>query len=453
MGIATGLSAARMLEIENTTIVGGFIGLDGHLLLQARDGDTVDAGMVRGAPGRDAMYSVVSSVDATPIYKRLFNIVGGGPSDGGHIQFLISGLGSIGTARRGTVLVHASQRGANGINLRAWAWGIEDLLSPLTLYTRQMSETTFEIWAFIGSWSRDVNVQVLSNYHTEITMDNTVTAAPSGLVVQTVTNYAPDATQTIKGLLEIATNGEVQIGTDAVRAVTPAGLASVVGIGTGYRFVQRVVFTSSGTFSKASYPGLRAIRVLAIGGGGSGAGAGGASGGMNSYGTGGGSGAYAESFITDIVGLAASVSVTVGAGGNASAAGAIDGSDGSASSFGALVAAGGGGKGFTKPNSSLGGYVQGGTGGTATAGDIQQGGTPGGNGNGRDTLAQAGNGGSSIFGGGGQGPATGAGSGAINGYSGTAFGAGGSGATVNSGGTARPSGAGSSGVVIVEIYR
>lgn len=217
-------------------------------------------------------------------------------------------------------------------------------------------------------------------------------------------------------------------------------------------FQQRVIFTANGTFSKASYPWLRAIRVMVVGGGGSGAGSGGASGGQNSYGTGGGSGAYAESFITDIAGLAASTTVTVGAGGAATAAGAIDGNAGAASSFGVLVSAGGGGGGYTKPNTTLGGYVQGGTPGVATAGEIQLGGSPGGQGAGLNTLSQSGNGGSSIFGGGGFGPATGAGSGANAGSPGTAWGAGGSGAATNAGGTARASGAGAAGVVIVELY-
>lgn len=221
----------------------------------------------------------------------------------------------------------------------------------------------------------------------------------------------------------------------------------------GFALAQQVVFTASGTFLKANYPGARAFRIRVVGGGGSGAGAGGASGGMNSYGTGGGSGAYAESLITNPATIPSSVAVTVGAGGAATAAGAIDGNDGGASSFGTLVAAGGGGKGYTKPNTALGGYVQGGTGGTATAGQIQQGGTPGSTGMGRDTLCQSGNGGSSIFGGGGFGSATGAGSGANAGNPGQAFGAGGSGAAVNAGGTARASGAGAAGVVIVEVYR
>jgi microcystin-dependent protein len=53
----TGFTAARMLQIENETIVNGFVDLDGNLILQTRAGQVVNAGYVHGedgAPGQDA---------------------------------------------------------------------------------------------------------------------------------------------------------------------------------------------------------------------------------------------------------------------------------------------------------------------------------------------------------------------------------------------------------------
>ena len=120
-----------------------------------------------------------------------------------------------------------------------------------------------------------------------------------------------------------------------------------------YRYVDTVYFTSSGSFTKATYPWLRAVRVKVQGAG--------ASGGGTDYidtngdaaaAPGGGGGAYAESFITDIASLAASVTVTVGLGGTGGAGGTSgspnggDGVAGGSSSFGAgtayEVSAGGG---------------------------------------------------------------------------------------------------------------
>lgn len=51
MGIATGFSASRMLAIEQSTVVGGFIDLDGRLLLERRDGGTIVAGVAKGEKG------------------------------------------------------------------------------------------------------------------------------------------------------------------------------------------------------------------------------------------------------------------------------------------------------------------------------------------------------------------------------------------------------------------
>jgi hypothetical protein len=56
MGTVTGLTAARMLEIEAACIVAGAVSLGpgpttDHLILTKHDGSTVDAGNVRGPQG------------------------------------------------------------------------------------------------------------------------------------------------------------------------------------------------------------------------------------------------------------------------------------------------------------------------------------------------------------------------------------------------------------------
>lgn len=53
MASVTAFTADRMLEIENTTVVGGLVDVNGDLLLQPRVGDPINAGHVRGADGID----------------------------------------------------------------------------------------------------------------------------------------------------------------------------------------------------------------------------------------------------------------------------------------------------------------------------------------------------------------------------------------------------------------
>jgi hypothetical protein len=218
----------------------------------------------------------------------------------------------------------------------------------------------------------------------------------------------------------------------------------------GYLYAGTRYYTSSGTFAKADplntgNIGLRAIRVRLVGGGGGGNGARAKA--RNAGGAGGG-GAYAESFITDIAGLDASVTVTRGSGGTGGDTSAATGAAGGESSFGALVVAGGGigGSRAEDINDSAG---AGGAGGEATAGDFLAGGGPGGNALFGSASGEkiAGLGGTSLLGGGSPRPVFDA-----NVANARPHGGGGSGAMNFSSTTARTAGNGSNGIVIVDCF-
>lgn len=103
---------------------------------------------------------------------------------------------------------------------------------------------------------------------------------------------------------------------------------------------QLVVFNTSGSFTKASYPGLRKIYVRVVAGGGGGAGAS-ASPGQSTAQPSGSGGGYSESVIDASV-LGVSESVVVGAGGAGGVGGNVAGASGGNSSFGSFVTALGG---------------------------------------------------------------------------------------------------------------
>lgn len=201
---------------------------------------------------------------------------------------------------------------------------------------------------------------------------------------------------------------------------------------------QVLVFTSSGSFVKANYPWLRAVRArVQAGGGGGGATAATA----NRGGGGGGGGGYCERFITDIAGLADSVAITVGAGG-AAGVGGSGGNGGNSSAFGATATGGGGGASAgTEPNGGPGGSASGTV-------DVRFSGSGGGVGS--LTVPAGGAGGSSHLGGGAL-AAFRSGTGASNGPSGLEYGGGGGGGRT-SGAVAADGGAGAPGVVILELY-
>lgn len=206
------------------------------------------------------------------------------------------------------------------------------------------------------------------------------------------------------------------------------------------------------TFSKGDYPGLRAVRVWAIGGGGSGAGAQNTGSGESSVGGGGGGAAYAESFIL-VSSLATDETITVGGGGSGPTG---NGNDGEDSSFGSHVVAMGGeggvriGAGSGDAASNNGG-PPGRLGGTT--GDIRLPGQPG-----SIAVRLGGNNGAGSFSGMGGSAARGGGGGkaignANNGVDGYVPGGGGSGAKNGQNQPSnRPGGDGAHGVVVVELW-
>lgn len=256
-------------------------------------------------------------------------------------------------------------------------------------------------------------------------------------------------------------SGTVPVAQGGTGATTLSGFlfgngASAVTAVTGYVYVQTVVFTTTGanTFSKATYPWLRAVRARVVGGGGGGGGTQnpGASG-QNSCGSGGGGGGYAEAFITDISGMASSVTATVGAGGT-SGGNTTNGGAGGTSSFGSYaVATGGAGGVFRALSASSGFGAAGGAGGTKTTGDF---GATGGYGTacvGSIGLAVGGNGGSSVLGGGGSGGAGAASGGVYPGTAGAVYGGGGGGGAANqSNASTAPGGLGGAGIIILDLY-
>jgi hypothetical protein len=245
-------------------------------------------------------------------------------------------------------------------------------------------------------------------------------------------------------------DGSSPILAEAVESVLAVIEARITAIETtGYRRLTTLYYTAGVTaFTKASYTGFKAVKVRMVGGGGGGGGAAITSGTQLSSGSGGGGGAYAESFLLSAA-IAASENVTVGAGG-AGGVGVI-GTAGSTSSFGTLVTAGGGSPGDTEITTGNNG-VPGGSGGTAGTGDLIIPGSDGSNSRNIavDTLSESPTGGASQFGG----TRTASSStGGNDGFAARNYGSGGSGAfNDDTEAAARTGGAGSAGLVIVEVY-
>lgn len=215
------------------------------------------------------------------------------------------------------------------------------------------------------------------------------------------------------------------------------------------------VFTANGTWNKPA--NLSHIIVEVVGGGGGGAGAAATTAGNASGGGSGGGGGYARKMFTaaDLAGDS-TYDVVVG-GGGAGVSGATAPNAGSPSSFAGTgittVQGNGGGVGAHLASGSSDIGRVGGTGGTASGGDINVKGAAGQMSFRDSAKFTSGTGGSSALGGGGVGATSANGSDQIAGNAGGAYGGGGSGAISQGGGTAATGGNGADGVVIVtEFY-
>jgi len=221
---------------------------------------------------------------------------------------------------------------------------------------------------------------------------------------------------------------------------------------TGYRYNGSLYYTGSGTFTKANYPWLRAIKVRLVGGGG-GSGSCGSQDGSNLFSSagGGGGGGYAEKFITDIGSVASSVTVTIGGGGGGGASAGATGGDGGTTSFGSISATGGTGGQGTSSNNTVPVARYGGAGGVGSGGDINIEGGAGGTG-----VALAGygtSGGNGIVGGNGGASLLSGSTRGVNsiGNPGKNYGGGASG-PANTYAPLRNGDSGAAGIVIVELY-
>jgi hypothetical protein len=212
-----------------------------------------------------------------------------------------------------------------------------------------------------------------------------------------------------------------------------------------------IAFTSSGVFEKVDYPWLRAVRVRMVGGGGGGSGSAATASGEYSVGHGGSGAEYREGF-WNADELPASITCTVGAGGAAASAGSV-GNDGGDSSFGELMTAVKGVAGTILTTNLTGGWFTaeppippvGGGGYLGTRGDSCTYGGKVGDSSGPSRLLPS-SGGGSVLGSGGSGQQNG------SGRIGRGYGAGGGGSANNQGNAARTGSAGTSGIIVVELF-
>lgn len=99
MAQVTGLTAARMLDIEANAIVDGLVDVNGNLILSKHDGTSINAGSVIGPPGSDGADAAPGSVTAvgntTPIRTSDGRIKAAAPTEDDDVVTRLHAMGLI----------------------------------------------------------------------------------------------------------------------------------------------------------------------------------------------------------------------------------------------------------------------------------------------------------------------------------------------------------------------
>lgn len=186
------------------------------------------------------------SSGGTRRYVRLLTIDGLGGSNGGYANVLLSGTGDFGNPNRGTLLIHAAQRGDNGFTVKAWAWNTEATSDPIELYSVQISTYVFEVWARLSDWNQTHELHVLASYGTTFNISSAQTTAPAGAVAIPYTSYADEmAAKASKAYVDAAVAGAPGSGQPTYVGPTQPTVAA----GQAYLWVQTGIGTSGGDWS------------------------------------------------------------------------------------------------------------------------------------------------------------------------------------------------------------
>ena len=239
-------------------------------------------------------------------------------------------------------------------------------------------------------------------------------------------------------------------GTIVTSAVSPlsidssTGIISLVTSGGGPLTINRVVFTTTGTYTPTT--NMKYADIECQGGGG---GSGGTAAATTGAGIGGGSGGTYSKILVNAATIGASKAVTIGGGGTGGANTGATGGTGGATTVGATICTAPGGLGSVGSSSSS--VSLGAASPAAGTGDISVPGSPGGMGQIGAANAVSGNGGSAVLGPGGLGCTTITAT-ACSGAAGTNYGGGAGGPVSSSGGAAKAGSAGAPGIVVITEY-
>ena len=194
MATVNGLTAERMLQIEENSVVAGLVDVNGNLLLTKHGGAQINAGNVRGPQGPQGPIgpsglppykgSLGAIGGAVGKYVRVATIDGLSASMGGQLIFDFYGASRISDLEKYSATVHVGQRGDNLLRVDVFEKG--NALNKPVWYTKQVSTYGFEIWVFLVTYFDAVQVEDRVSWQGVVTYDQEQTSLPAALTQSNV---------------------------------------------------------------------------------------------------------------------------------------------------------------------------------------------------------------------------------------------------------------------------
>jgi hypothetical protein len=205
MAVVTGYTAGHMQEIEDATIVSGAI-VSGNLILTRHDGSTFDAGAISSAVPA-ASETVAGIVELATTAET---------TAGTDATRAVTPAGLL-------TVVSSKQPQDDDLSAIANMTPVNDDFIQRksgVWVARTLAQVATDLIATPSMAASDTQkglVELATNAEVSTGTDTGRAVTPAGLA-------ALAASETLKGLVELATNTEASTGTDTVRAVTPANI-------------------------------------------------------------------------------------------------------------------------------------------------------------------------------------------------------------------------------------
>lgn len=204
MATVNGYTAARMKQIEDESIVDGHVD-DDTLVLTARDGTQIVAGVVKGPqgdPGDPALPPNLGT-NGTPggntvEYVRVGVVDGINDLNGSQLIFDFNGGSNFGETNVYSAKVHVGQRGTDNIKVEVFEKG--NPITDIEWYTRKLSPFVFEIWVKLPLYHGPIQIQPLLEWHGNSRYDSQTTEP--GSLVKTGIEVFQAFEQNAKALLD-----------------------------------------------------------------------------------------------------------------------------------------------------------------------------------------------------------------------------------------------------------